>query len=279
LIAVLVAVLVCAGVSLGERVVATRRSEDALARVGAARTAGSRKGLRLRMPRPDEGPWRVFAICLGPALGWLLAGLVGAALGLVAAIVAPVLLRRRLRAKRLAALEDELAEAVSSMSAGLRAGLSVSQALAYAARESSQPLGSSLREVVDRTTLGQPLGESLDEWAMTVDLPDVLLITGVLGLHRRSGGDLPTVLDRLAETLRERRSAAREVRSLTAQARLSGAILGFLPVGFFLFLSVTSRGDVQAALSQPAGAMAIIVGFLMQAGAFLWIRTLLRVDA
>jgi len=81
----------------------------------------------------------------------------------------------------------------------------------------------------------------------------------------------------LAETLRQRRSAAREVRSLTAQARMSGAILGFLPIGFFCFLAITARSDVQAALSTPAGITAVVVGFAMQGAAFLWIRSLLRV--
>jgi Flp pilus assembly protein TadB len=81
----------------------------------------------------------------------------------------------------------------------------------------------------------------------------------------------------LAATLRERRSAAREVRSLTAQARLSGAILGLLPIAFFAFLALTSRRDLDAALATSAGRTAIIAGLAMQAAAFAWIRSLLRV--
>jgi Flp pilus assembly protein TadB len=65
---------------------------------------------------------------------------------------------------------------------------------------------------------------------------------------------------------------------LTAQARLSGAILGLLPIGFFLFLSATSRGDVAAAYRSSTGATAIVLGLAMQAAAFAWIRRLLRVE-
>jgi tight adherence protein B len=100
----------------------------------------------------------------------------------------------------------------------------------------------------------------------------------VIGLHQRTGGDAPAVLDRVARTLRERRASAREVRSLTAQARLSGAILGVLPIAFFLFLAVTSRSDVERALASSTGLTAIVAGLMMQATAFLWIRRLLRVD-
>jgi tight adherence protein B len=83
---------------------------------------------------------------------------------------------------------------------------------------------------------------------------DVQLVAGALDLHRRSGGDLPSVLDQVAATIRERVAVGREVRSLTAQARLSGWILGVLPIGFFAFLWLTSRRDIEGALSTPAGS-------------------------
>ena len=93
-----------------------------------------------------------------------------------------------------------------------------------------------------------PLDDALRAWTEEVDTDDARLIAGVLGLHRRSGGDLPSVLDQVVETLRERRAAVREVRALTAQARLSGTILGVLPFGFFAFLWLTSRSDIEGAL-------------------------------
>ena len=142
----------------------------------------------------------------------------------------------------------------------------------------NEPLAASLASVADRTDLGTPLDVALQEWAHASGSSDARLLAGVLDLHRRTGGELPAVLDGVASTLRERRAAAREVRALTAQARLSGAILGLLPIGFFLFLSVTSRDDIAAAFHSPAGIAAIALGFTMQGGAFLWIRSLLRVE-
>ena len=96
-------------------------------------------------------------------------------------------------------------------------------------------------------------------------------------LRLRVGSGMPSVLDEVGRALRQRRSLAREVRSLTAQARLSGTILGILPVGFFLFLAVTSRHDMAAALATPAGIGAVVAGLVLQAGGYLWIRRLVRV--
>jgi tight adherence protein B len=81
----------------------------------------------------------------------------------------------------------------------------------------------------------------------------------------------------VSDTLRERRAAVGEVRALTAQARLSGTILGVLPFGFFAFLWITSRDEIEGALRSPAGIAAIGLGLVLEGFAFLWIRHLLEV--
>src|SRR5439155_19943870 len=116
-----------------------------------------------------------------------------------------------------------------------------------------------------------------ESWSSSMGSDAARLLAGVLRLHRRSGGDLPPVLDEVATTLRERRAAAREIRALTAQARLSGSILGLLPIGFFAFLWLTSRRDIEGALGTPAGLASVLLGLGLEVGAFFWIRALLVV--
>jgi hypothetical protein len=157
--------------------------------------------------------------------------------------------------------------------------LLVLQALEVAAEQSPEPLGGDLREVVERVRLGTPIEEALERWAGSRPTPEVRLAVGVLRMHRAVGGMVAPALENLARTMRERRSAARELRSLTAQARLSGAILGLLPLGFFCFLWLTSRADMVAALRTPLGRGAVLLGLLLDGAAFAWIRRLLRVGA
>jgi tight adherence protein B len=191
----------------------------------------------------------------------------------------PASVRPRLlwRARAHARRDEQLADAVGSMTAALRAGLSVPQSLAYAAAETPSPLGEMLRVVVDDLDLGVPLETALDDWAAQAATGDARLLAGVLRLHRRSGGDLPSVLDQVVAALRERRAAAREVRGLTAQARLSGTILGGLPIAFFGFLWLTSRRDIEGAFRSPTGIAAMAIGLTLEGIAFLWIRRLLVV--
>jgi tight adherence protein B len=185
---------------------------------------------------------------------------------------------RRRPARRSDVLEAQLADAIAAIAAGSRAGMSLQQAVALAAEQVADPLGGSLRAFVDQTRLGVPLEDALDRWLSGVPINDVRLAAAVLRLHHRTGGALAPVLEGLASTLRDRRAAVREVRSLTAQARLSGAILGFLPIGFFAFLWLSSGRDMQIAIGSSLGRTAIAVGLVLEGAAFLWIRRLLAVE-
>jgi tight adherence protein B len=169
-------------------------------------------------------------------------------------------------------------DSVTAIASALRSGRSLGQALTAAADEAGDPLSTILTGTAHAATLGVPMDEALDRFAGAVGGSDVRLVSGVLKVHRRTGGALAASLDDVARTLADRREAARELRSLTAQARLSAAILGLLPLGFFLFLSVVARRDIESAYRTSAGASAIGIGLALQGAAFVWIRRLLRVD-
>jgi tight adherence protein B len=249
-----------------ERAIAIARSERVAARLG--------------MDRPPRSAWSpnrwvliaafapVMVIVVGPVIG---IGVVGGTILIVYAV------RRRRRSGRRQRAAEQIADAVTALAAGLRAGLSLPQAFAYARDEAEQPLHGELADLVDSIDTGTPIAEALAEWADAHGSEDARLIAGVLDLHRTSGGDLPLVLDGLARTLRERRAAHRDVRALTAQARLSGVILGLLPIGFFAFLLLTSRHEMLEAIGTPIGGTALGIGLGLELVAFVWIRHLLEV--
>lgn len=266
------ALLIVAGVLAGVAIRFAERT-DVHRRIVPSGPTPPHRGPRLTIPGPA---WRWWPV-MGAAVGWLLGGVVTAVAGLLVLSVGAKVWRRRRDSRLAATLDEQLTDAVRSVAAGMRAGLSIPQAIAFSARESEPPLGPVLARIVDEIDLGVGLEDAVDRWATEVGTDDARLVVGVLALHRRSGGDLPRVLDQVAVTLRERSSAAREVRALTAQARLSGAVLGLLPIGFFAFLWMTSRGDIEGAFDSPIGVGAIVAGLALDGVAFLWIRSLLEV--
>jgi tight adherence protein B len=246
-------------------------------RARASGSASTSPARGVKMGRRRSARLALGAIAVA-VVGWVIAGPPGAIFGAVAVLALPVALSRRARTRRAQRMERQLTEAVSVISSGLRAGQSLIQAVSLAGEEIAAPLGPTIRDMADRVALGAPFDRTIRQWTAQVGVPEARLVAAVLGLQRRTGGDLAVVLDRLGRTLRDRSASATEVRSLTAQARLSGAILGFLPIGFFLFLAATARQDISAAYRSSLGASAIAAGLLMEGAAFLWIRRLLVVE-
>jgi tight adherence protein B len=263
-----VAVLFLAGAAAAVERAAVLERAGWAAPTGASRAGGDR--VRRFLPLVAMIP----AWVVGHALGGTAVGL--AAMGIAA--VVPVWMERRRAAGAAKAVQEQLPDGVGAITSGLRSGRSLVRSIELAADELSPPLSPTFRRIADRVALGDTLDDALAGWVIEVGGADARVAAGVFGLHRRTGGALAGALDGLAATLRARRSAARELRSLTAQARLSATILGLLPIGFFLFLSVVARRDLQTAFGTGLGTGAVILGFALQACAYLWIRQLLRVE-
>jgi len=187
-------------------------------------------------------------------------------------------LRRRQDHRRAADLEIQLGDLAGSMALAVRSGLSAVRALHVAAEEAEPPMDELLGSVVAAAEVGDPFEQALGRFAARVGSDDARLFAMVVELHARTGGDLARALEEVSGTIRHRIGVRRELRALSAQGRISGAVLGVLPVGFFLVLAITSRHDIGTVLTTPLGAGMVVGGLVMDALAFVWIRRLLTVE-
>lgn len=224
---------------------------------------------------------RLLPPVLAAVAGWLglsIAGWPVGAVALFAGLMSPRLLRHR-RGLRLAeALERQLAELVESCALAVRGGSSVAQALEAASREAEAPMAELLRRLAAEQRLGLTFDGALASLVSAIGTEDVRLFALVMGIHHRSGGNVAGALEEVGSTIRHRIRVRRELRALTAQGRISGAVLGTLPVGFFLVLAATSHHDLAPVYRTPAGIAMIVSGLVLEAVAFLWIRRLLKVE-
>ena len=215
---------------------------------------------------------RVMAAAGGGVMGFWLAGPVGALAGIVGAGGVRRAVRSRNQRANRDLLDQQLAEAIVTISAAVRAGLSVRRALEEAHRGSEPPLRDPLARVIDRLGVGQEIDSSLEMFAREIDSPDGRLITTLLGVHRRTGGNLPALLDDVAGVIGQRAETRRQVRALTAQGRASGAVLAVLPIAFVGLLSWTSGDGLGAYYRTPPGAVLLLTGLVCDLLGFLWIR-------
>ncbi|MCC5999908.1 MAG: type II secretion system F family protein [Pararhodobacter sp.] len=140
--------------------------------------------------------------------------------------------------KRLTMIEDQLPDAIDLIVRGLRVGHPFSHALAAAAREIPDPLGTELGLIADEATYGRDLGEALMAFAQRMDMQDLRFLAVAVSIQQQSGGNLADILDGLSKVVRARFKLFRKVRAITAEAKWSGMFLSAFPILAMLMISL-----------------------------------------
>ncbi|MBM7855622.1 tight adherence protein B [Desulfohalotomaculum tongense] len=203
----------------------------------------------------------VTAITLNPA-GGLLAGIVG---GLI-----PFLLLSKARAKRLNNFNAQISDALTIMSNSLRSGFSFLQSMDMVRKELPDPIRKEFSRTFREINLGTTTEEALQNMARRIKSEDLdLVITAVL-IQRQVGGNLAEVLDNIAETIRERIRIKREVKTLTAQGRISGVVIAVLPVLLAAFMFIANPSYIMELFTNQIGLIMLaaaitgeIIGMLL----------------
>ena len=140
--------------------------------------------------------------------------------------------------KRFALIEEQLPDAIDLIVRGLRVGHPFVHALAAAAKEIPDPLGSELGLIADEAAYGRDMGEALLAFAERMDMQDLRFLAVSVTIQAQSGGNLAEILDGLSKVVRARFKLFRRVRAITAEAKWSGMFLSAFPIGAMIMISV-----------------------------------------
>ena len=133
---------------------------------------------------------------------------------------------------------DVFPDALDLLARAVRAGLPVSDAMDVAAREIPDPVGSEFRRTIDEMRIGVEMEDALQHTADRIRVPDFRFYVVALTLQRRTGGGLAETLGNLSNIIRRRKELRLKARALSAEAKASAFVLGFLPffVGGIMYL-------------------------------------------
>ncbi|MEA2676471.1 MAG: tight adherence protein [Chloroflexota bacterium] len=176
----------------------------------------------------------------------------------------------RRKGKRLKAFNSELSDTIMLLANSLRAGSSFLQAVEMIVRETRPPISTEFARVIREVNLGLPLDEALSNLQRRVRSDDLDLMTTAIAIHHTVGGNLAEILDSIAFTIRERVRIKGEIRTLTAQQRMSGYVVGFLPIALVLLLSVIAPTFMAPMLQKPPELLGLPAGmFILAGGGFM----------
>jgi tight adherence protein B len=213
---------------------------------------------------------------LGLLLGVLrdpLSGVVGALLGY---FVPRFWVSRRISG-RLSAFNKQLADTITLISNSLRAGSSFLQSIELVSRETPAPMGEEMGRVVREVNLGLGMEEALSNLVRRIRSDDLDLMVTAIGVQQQVGGNLAEILDTIAFTIRERVRIKGEINTLTAQGRMSGYLVAFLPIGIMITLNFINPEFMQPLFTQLIGQILLGVGAVMMVIGFIAIQKIVSI--
>jgi tight adherence protein B len=167
---------------------------------------------------------------------------------------------------------EQLPDAIDLMVAILRSGHSVGQAVKAVAEDIPAPCGAEFEAVLHRMNLGLPLSEALIYSVRRWDSSDLDLLRKAVAIQFDVGGSLAELLEKTNETLRQRLKLARQLRTITAQSRLSAKIVGALPFVLAIALNFLSPGYLQTLSEDSLGQMLLCLVIALQVAGILVMR-------
>ncbi len=191
----------------------------------------------------------------------------------------------RRRSGRLNAFNKQLPDTITLIANALRAGSSFLQAIELVVRESRPPVATEFGRVIREVNLGLSFDVALENMVRRVRSDDLELMATAISIQHTVGGNLAEILDSIAFTIRERVRIKGEIRTLTAQQRLSGYVVGFLPIGLagFLFIAAPQFMDPMfdasvSFLGLPLGVIILMVGGFSMFMGFMFIRRIVDIE-
>jgi tight adherence protein B len=204
--------------------------------------------------------------------------------GLIGFMLPRFYLGRR-KASRINAFNKQLPDTITLIANALRAGSSFLQAIELVVREARPPISTEFGRVIREVNLGLAFDTALENMVRRVRSDDLELMATAIAIQHTVGGNLAEILDSIAFTIRERVRIKGEIRTLTAQQRLSGYVVGFLPIGLagFLFIAAPQFmspmfDDRVSILGLPGGVIILFLGGFMMFLGFMIIRRIVDIE-
>ena len=224
------------------------------------------------------GAWYAGNMTLPDGFGSVVKRLVAMAVFTMIGLRGPRVILSFMASKRRTKLEYQLVDALAIIASGLKGGYSFAQGLDMAGTQMDAPIKDEFARVMRLIQLGLPTDRALTQMGERINSYDYDMTIGATNIQLAVGGNLSQLLEGIAATIRDRIRLRRDIAALTAQGRISGAILIALPIGIALMLRVVNPEYMAYLTDYQLGNMFLYGALAQQAIGIYWIKKLLDFD-
>jgi tight adherence protein B len=195
----------------------------------------------------------------------------------VLAAALPVFYARRRKTKRVLKFEKQFPDALDMLTNALRAGMALPVAIQVVSEESPDPVGREFAILFEENRLGLDMKEALRKLGARIDSTELNLFVTAVIMHRETGGNLAEILEGTAAVIRDRFRILGDVRSLTAQSRLSGVILAVLPIAIAGLVLMVAPDYLRGLIDDAVGRNLLVFAVALQIVGFLAMRRIVKI--
>jgi tight adherence protein B len=189
--------------------------------------------------------------------------------------LAPYFIASAKKRRRMRKFERQLPDALDLVARSLRAGHAFSGGLQMVADEFDDPLGTEFQKTTAQINLGVGVEQALKNLASRVDCPDLKFFAVSVIIQRESGGNLAEILESISSLIRGRFKLRGKIRTLTAEGKLSAAILIGLPIFVALVLSFINPDYIRVLSTDPTGKLLVVAALIMMGLGVAWMKKMI----
>lgn len=202
--------------------------------------------------------------------------LTAAALGIIGFSIPPILVQRA-RKKRAELFNKQLSEALIMMGNSIKGGFTFMQSMESIATDMQPPISSEFAKVLREVHYGVSQEDALKHMVERMQNRDLELLVSAVVTSSQVGSNLTEILDTISATIRDRIKMKQDINSLTAQGRISGIIIGSLPVVLILSLMILNPEYYDGFFDATIGKALIVLSIAMEAIGFLLINKIVNI--
>lgn len=196
----------------------------------------------------------------------------------IVGFIIPPFFVQRARKKRQTDFNKQLGESLVVMSNCIKAGFSFQQAMESIANDMQPPISTEFAHVIRELRFGVNKNDALHHMVDRVQNNDLGLLVSAVMTSEKVGGNLSEILDVISDTIRDRIRIKQEVRVLTAQGRMSGIVIGLLPVFIILLLMILNPDYFMSFFEATVGKIMLSVCVAMELIGFIIINKIVDIE-
>jgi tight adherence protein B len=220
----------------------------------------------------------VVSILLVGALGYLVFRNFLTIFAFVFGAFLPRIILNVLKGQRLRKFNNQLGDTINLLVNGLRSGYSMPQAMETVANDMPPPVSEEFRRVTLEIGLGVSLEDALRHMVRRVNSTDLDLMVTAINVSYEVGGNLAEILDIISHTIRERVRIQGEIKTLTAQGKITGWVLSLLPFGITGILFLLNREYMGRMFTTPCGWVMAGVSLLIISAGFFAMQKITQIE-